>query len=438
MKKIFLFLAFSLSINSFGQSETKFGKIDSLLTYLASNDKFMGSVAIQENDQIVFEKSYGFADIKGKKRANSKTKYKIGSITKTFTAVVVMQLVEEKKLTLETKLSDFYPDIKNANKITINDLLAHSSGIYSFTDDADYKTYAAKPQTKSQLLEKIKAGKAQFEPNAKAEYSNSNYVLLGWIIEDVTKSSYQSNVENRIIKKIGLLNTGFSPNINSANNEAFSYHMTGKTWEEAGKEDMSIPGGAGSIIASASDLTKFISALFSGKLLKQPSLESMATIENGFGKGLFMMPFGERKFFGHTGGIENFSSTLGFYPKEKLAIALLDNGQGYGMNDIMIGILSIYYKMPYRFPNVKTADVPVSTLKKYEGTYSATNFPMKIAIKEEKGVLICQATGQESFSLNALSETKFGFDPAGLELVFATDSMTILQGGQQFKLTKEK
>lgn len=438
MKKIFLFLAFSLSINSFGQSETKFGKIDSLLTYLASNDNFMGSVAIQENDQIVFEKSYGFADIKGKKRANSKTKYKIGSITKTFTAVVVMQLVEEKKLTLETKLSDFYPDIKNANKITINDLLAHSSGIYSFTDDADYKTYAAKPQTKSQLLEKIKAGKVQFEPHAKAEYSNSNYVLLGWIIEDVTKSSYQSNVENRIIKKIGLQNTGFSPNINSANNEAFSYHMTGKTWEEAGKEDMSIPGGAGSIIASASDLTKFISALFSGKLLKQPSLESMATIENGFGKGLFMMPFGERKFFGHTGGIENFSSTLGFYPKEKLAIALLDNGQGYGMNDIMIGILSIYYKMPYRFPNVKTADVPVSTLKKYEGTYSAPNFPMKIAIKEENGVLICQATGQESFSLNALSETKFGFDPAGLELVFATDSMTILQGGQQFKLTKEK
>ena len=438
MKKIFLFLAFSLSINSFGQSETKFGKIDSLLTYLASNDKFMGSVAIQENDQIVFEKSYGFADIKGKKRANSKTKYKIGSITKTFTAVVVMQLVEEKKLTLETKLSDFYPEIKNANKITINDLLSHSSGIYSFTDDADYKTYATKPQTKSQLLEKIKAGKVQFEPNAKAEYSNSNYVLLGWIIEDVTKSSYQSNIESRIINKIGLQNTGFSPNTNSANNEAFSYHMTGKTWEEARKEDMSIPGGAGAIIASASDLTKFISALFSGKLLKQPSLESMATIENGFGKGLFMMPFGERKFFGHTGGIENFSSTLGFYPKEKLAIALLDNGQGYGMNDIMIGIFSIYYKMPYRFPNVKTADVPVSTLKKYEGTYSAANFPMKIAIKEENGVLICQATGQESFSLNALSETKFGFDPAGLELVFATDSMTILQGGQQFKLTKEK
>ena len=215
--------------------------------------------------------------------------------------------------------------------------------------------------------------------------------------------------------------------------------MNGKNWEQADKEDMSIPGGAGAILSSASDLTKFIDALFAGKLLTQPSLLTMTTIEKGFGKGIFMMPFGERKFFGHTGGIENFSSTLGFYPKEKLSISLLDNGQGgYGMNDIMIGILSIYYKMPYRFPNVKTVDVAVSTLKKYEGTYAAANFPMKISIKEENGLLVCQATGQESFPLNSLSETKFSFDPAGLELIFSANAMTILQGGQEFKLTKEK
>ena len=185
---------------------------------------------------------------------------------------------------------------------------------------------------------------------------------------------------------------------------------------------MSIPGGAGAILSSASDLTKFINSLYAGKLISQTSLLNMTTLEKGFGKGIFMMPFGERKFYGHTGGIEDFTSTLGFYPKEKLAISLLDNGQGgYGMNDIMIGILSIYYKMPYRFPNVKSVDVAMSTLKNYEGTYSAPNFPMKISIKEENGILICQATGQESFPLNALSDTKFSFDPAGLELVFSTN-----------------
>lgn len=422
-------------MHSFGQSETRFDKIDSLLNYLTSNNKFMGSLAIQENNQIVFEKSYGFSDVKNKIKASSDTRYKIGSITKTFTAVVILQLVEEKKLTLDTKLSKFFPTIQNSENITIENLLNHSSGIYSFTNDADYPTYAKLPKTRSELMKKIKAGKPVFEPGEKAAYSNSNFVILGWIIEDITKKSYAENIDSRIVKKLGLKNTGFAT---GAKNEAISYDWDGKTWQEAQKEDMSIPGGAGAILSSASDLTNFINSLFSGKLLKQPSLDIMTTMDKGYGKGIFAMPFAERKFYGHEGGIESFTSSLTHYPKEKLSIALLDNGQGYGMDGIMIGILSIYYKMPYRFPNLKTAVVDLSILKKYVGIYSDPNFPMKISIKEENGVLICQATGQESFPLNPLSDTNFNFDPAGLELVFSPNAMTILQGGHEFKLTKEK
>lgn len=395
----------------------------------------MGSLAIQENNQIVFEKSYGFADVKNKIKASSDTRYKIGSITKTFTAVVILQLVEEKKLTLDTKLSKFFPTIQNSENITIENLLNHSSGIYSFTNDADYPTYAKLPKTRSELMKKIKAGKPVFEPGEKAAYSNSNFVILGWIIEDITKKSYAENIDSRIVKKLGLKNTGFA---SGSKNEAISYDWDGKNWQEAQKEDMSIPGGAGAILSSASDLTNFINGLFSGKLLKQPSLDIMTTMDKGYGKGIFAMPFAERKFYGHEGGIESFTSSLTHYPKEKLSIALLDNGQGYGIDGIMIGILSIYYKMPYRFPNLKTAVVDLSILKKYVGIYSDPNFPMKISIKEENGVLICQATGQESFPLNPLSDTKFNFDPAGLELVFSPNAMTILQGGHEFKLTKEK
>jgi CubicO group peptidase (beta-lactamase class C family) len=435
MKKIIAVLFVTFSLNSFGQSETKYEKIDSLLTYLASNNKFMGSIAIQESDKVVFEKNYGFADVKSKAKADASTRYKIGSITKMFTSVVIFQLVEEKKLTLDTKLSKFFPSIKNSENISIENLLEHSSGIYSFTNDADYNEYAKLPKTRAELMKKIKAGNPVFEPGESAAYSNSNFVLLGWIIEDLTKKTYAENIKSRIIQKAGLKNTGFASEIK---NEAVSYHSNGKNWEQSDKEDMSIPGGAGAILSNASDLTKFIDALYSGKLISQPSLITMTTTEKGYGKGILTMPFGERKFFGHTGGIEDFTSTLGYYPKEKFAVALLDNGQAYGMNDIMIGVLSIYYKMPYRFPNLKTATIDVSILKKYEGTYGASNFPLKISIKEENGVLICQATGQESFPLNPLSETKFNFDPAGLELVFSENAMTILQGGQEFKLTKEK
>lgn len=434
MKKIIAVLFVAFSLNSFGQSETKFEKIDSLLTYLASNNKFMGSIAIQESDKVVFEKNYGFADVKNKIKADASTRYKIGSITKMFTSAVIFQLVDEKKLTLDTKLSKFFPSIKNSENISIENLLEHSSGIYSFTNDADYKEYAKLPKTRAELMKKIKAGNPVFEPGESAEYSNSNFVLLGWIIEDLTKKTYAENIKTRIIQKAGLKNTGFASEIK---NEAISYHSNGKTWEQAEKEDMSIPGGAGAILSNASDLTKFINALYSGKLISQPSLLAMTTTEKGYGKGILTMPFGERKFFGHTGGIEDFTSTLGYYPKEKFSVALLDNGQAYGMNDIMIGVLSIYYKMPYRFPNLQSANVDVAILKKYVGTYGAANFPLKISITEENGVLICQATGQESFPLNPLSETKFNFDPAGLELVFSPNAMTILQGGQEFKLTKE-
>lgn len=147
----------------------------------------MGSVAIRNNDEIIFENTYGYADVKNKIKADNQTRYKIGSITKTFTSVVILQLIEEKKLTLDTKLSRFFPTIQNSEHITIDNLLSHSSGIYSFTNDLDYPTYAKLPKTRSELMKKIKAGKPVFEPGEKAEYSNSNYVILGWIIEDLTK-----------------------------------------------------------------------------------------------------------------------------------------------------------------------------------------------------------------------------------------------------------
>lgn len=435
MKKLFLFFSILFSVYGFGQIDGRFGKIDSLLNYVTSNGKFMGSLSIKEGAKTDFEKAYGFSDLKNEAKANIDTRYKVGSITKIFTSVVVFQLIEEKKLTLETKLSKFFPSIANSEEITIKNLLDHSSGIYSFTDDKDYADYAKLPKTRAEILNKIIAGNPVFEPGENAVYSNSNFVLLGWIIEDITKKSYAENVTARIITKLGLKHTGFPKEVAQ---ETFSYHKLGKNWIEAFKEHESIPGGAGAIVASASDLTKFIDALFAGKLVSQPSLLSMTTIEKGFGKGLFVLPFGERKFYGHTGGIEDFSSVLVFYPKEKLSIALLSNVKsGYNLNDLMIGILSVYYKMPYRFPNFKTAEVSVSVLKKYEGLYSASNFPLKITIKEKEGVLICQATGQESFPLNALSETTFNFDPAGLELEFSTNSMTIFQGGSSFKLSKE-
>lgn len=437
MKRIFLLFTLASTIVSFGQSEPKIRKIDSLITYFAANDKFMGSITIREKDKVVFEKAYGYADAENKIPANEQTKYKIGSITKMFTSAIIFQLIEDKKLTLETKLSEYYPKVKNADTITIAQLLGHQTGIYNFTDADDFESYIVTPQTKKQMVARIEGFDSVFEPGTKAEYSNSNYMLLGYIIQDITKKSYKENVNERIVKKLGLKNTAYYGKINTQKNEAYSYMYINGEWEKYDEWHESATFAAGGLQSTTTDLTKFVKALFDGKIIKKESLDEMIKIASGYGKGIFAFPFGERRFYGHTGGIEGFHSSIGYYPKDEMSVALIANGDNYDTNEIMIGILSIYYKIPYPFPNLKTVDVAPEILKSYEGEYSSNTHPLKIVIKYHQGKLMAQATGQGAFPLNPLSETEFNFDPAGITVKFKKDAFTILQGSHVDEFTRE-
>lgn len=441
MRKTLLSLfAFLLAVPTFAQQHegAKFRKIDSLLTYLYANNKFMGSIAIQEKGEIVFEKAYGYAEVEAKTAATPKTKYKIGSITKMFTSAIVFQLIEEKSLTLDTKLSEFFPKIKNADKITIGDMLNHKSGIYNYTDNPDFETYNTKLQNRKDMLNRLESYPAAFEPGTKAEYSSSNYLLLGYIIQDITKKPYKDNVMSRIVTKAGLKNTYYFSKINPKKNEAFSYAFKDRKWTRTEEWSESSAGAAGALQSTPADLTKFAKALFDGKLIKKESLAQMTAIDMGFGKGVFAYPFIERKFFGHNGGIESFSSVLGYYPKDDLGISVLMNGDDVNTNDLMIGILSCYYKLPYIFPNFKSAKIDESVLKKYEGFYTNPSLPFKVDIKLVNGVLTAHATDQGSFPLNPLSETEFNFDPAGITIIFNAKGFTLKQAdGSSSQFTKE-
>lgn len=436
MKKTIIALLFLVAVNTFGQQKTRFDKIDSLLIYLNQNNKFMGQVSIRENGNILFEKAYGYADVSNSLKANENTKYKIGSVTKTFTAVMIMQLIEEKKLKLDTKLSKFYPQVQNSGKITIHDLLHHRTGIIDYLN-GDSTVNAYNNVTKEEMIGKIAAYQSLFEPNTKFEYSNSNYYLLGRILEDVTKLDYATNLKERIVQKLQLQNTITSEKVDVTKNESYSYSFLDNKWTLTKEWDMSQAFGAGDIFSTASDLTLFLDGLFNGKLLKKTSVDEMIKLEQSYGKGLMTFPFGERKFFGHTGGIEGFRSVAGYYPADKTGVSLIVNGDNFNRNDIMIGILSIYYKMPYQFPNLITFKVNPETLNNYQGVYASTELPIKITIKIEKGELTAQATGQNSFALNPISATEFVFDPASVKLTFEGKNMTLQQGGGQYVFTKE-
>lgn len=436
MKKLLLLFVFGLT--SVVAQTDKFQKIDSLLNFLYTNNKFMGSLSILEKDKIVFSKAYGLAELSSGKKLDPATKLKIGSITKTFTATMIMQLVDEKKLSLDTKLSQFYPKVVNADKITIAMLLHHRTGIPDFlNDDPTVAQYIYIENKKADLLKRIEGYTSAFEPDSQFKYSNSNYNLLGYIVEDITKKSYAENLNTRIVKKLGLKNTSFPVKIEPSQNEGYSFTFNGNAWEQTPEWHNSLAFAAGAIASTPDDLNLFLSGLFNGKLVSAGSLDQMKTIKDSYGKGLIIAPFDERKFYGHTGGIENFRAAAGYNMEEKTGFAIVVNGDNFNRNDIMIGVLSLYYGKDYQFPDVKGFAVSEILRAKYVGTYSSKSIPIKITIAESNGQLTAQATGQSAFPLTATSETDFVFETAGIQMIFSNQKMILKQGGMEFEFTKE-
>lgn len=438
MRKIFLLLTLLLTSTLFAQSgEAKFRKIDSLMTYLYHNGKFMGSLTLREKDKVVFSKAYGFADIGSKVKATPQTKYKIGSITKMFTASVIFQLIEEKKLKLDTKLSTFFPKIKNADKITISNMLNHSSGIYNYTNDSTFTPKLTTQQLRRDMLEMLYKYDAVFEPGTKAEYSNSNYLLLGYIIQDITHKTYKDAVTSRVIAKAGLKNTKYFGKINPKKNEAYSYKNEDGTWVKQHEWHETVAGAAGALQSTPEDLTKFITALWAGKIINPESLAHMTAMDFGYGKGIFNFPFGERKFYGHNGGIETFESAVGYYPKEDFAVALISNGLEMSFNDVMLGILSCYYRLPYRFPTFDTVVLGDEALKKFEGNYTNAGLPFVINVALVKGQLRVHADEQGTFYITPLSETEFIHEGSGVKMVFDPKGFTLEQNGSSTYFNKK-
>lgn len=436
MKKLlYLFL---LTATIAVAQQTKLQKIDSLLTFLNKNNKFMGSLAIRQNGNVVFAKAYGFADVEANKKLDENTKLKIGSITKTFTATMIMQLIEEKKLTLDTKLSKFYPKIPNADKITIYLLLHHRTGIPDFlNDDPNVAQYIYVENKKTDLIKRIEGYTSAFEPNSQFKYSNSNYNLLGYILEDITKKSYSENLNTRIIQKLGLKNTLFPDKIEVSKNEGYSYTFDGTKWEKIPEWSSTLAFAAGAIMSTPNDLNTFLNGLFDGKLVSKQSVEQMKTMEDDYGMGLIIAPFDGKKFYGHTGGIENFRAATGYLPEENIAFSIIVNGDNYNRNDIMLGVLDLFYEKPYSFPDLKGFAVSPDILHKYTGTYGSKTIPLKITVKEANGELTAQATGQGAFPLTAKSETEFVFAAGGIKMIFGDNKFILKQGGIDYEFTKD-
>ena len=437
MKRIFATLSFCFLISAAYCQSVNTAKLDSLFNALQANNNFMGTMAIAVDGKIAYKNSIGKADMESGKEIKTDTKFRIGSISKMFTSVMIFKAIEEKKITLDQTIGQYFPGIENAQKITIDNLLNHRSGIHNFTNDPEYLSYNTQPKSEAELIEIILKGKSDFEPGSKAEYSNSNYVLLSIILEKLYKRNFSDLLKEKITKPLGLKNTYVGGKINIANNECYSYKFS-QTWIRETETDMSIPLGAGAIVSNTSDLLHFIESLFGGKIISVGSLEKMKTVKEGLGRGIFSVPFYDKTGFGHTGGIDGFQSVLYNFPKEKVGIVILTNGTTVPLNDLVIAGLSAVFNVPYTIPTFKTITLKSEDLDLLLGEYSSKDMPLKITISKDSSALIAQATGQSAFPLEALGKNIFEFKAAGIVLEFNADEkqMILKQGGMKFTFTR--
>jgi CubicO group peptidase (beta-lactamase class C family) len=303
--------------------------------------------------KILYQRAIGnrFVSNNTKIPADIKTNYRIWSITKTYTATMILQMIEEGKLSLKTTLDKFYPQIPNAKIITIQDMLNHKSGIHDFIQNdtsEDWDTYIDEPLTHEFMVNNIAEYQPDFQPTKDFRYSNSNYLLLGYIIENIDDNLYQTSLSNRITSKLGMTDTYFGVGaLDSINNKAYTYLFNGQ-WTNVDEGEFSglIPAGAGGIVSTTTDMVKFIEALFAGQLISKDNLDKMMPKNEFYGLGLMKTKFENNEGFGHTGGSISESS-LFYYPLDNLTIAYATNGIVIRKEEILDNVLKIYHNKPF-------------------------------------------------------------------------------------------
>ena len=440
MKKTLILLLLFSQI-AFTQS-TNYNQLDSFLDLLYQNDKIMGSMVILKDGKTVFEKSVGYQYLNEneKKTSSSKTKYRIGSITKTFTAVMIFQLIDEGKLKLNTKLFEYFPDVPNSKKIEIAHLLNHSSGLFNITADENFNEQ--EPTTQERMLSMIAKHDLDFQPGERHEYSNTNFVLLGYALERIENKPYGQVLEERITKPLSLKNTYYGSEIDITNNESLSYYYEDdNSLHEAKQAHLSNPGGAGGIVSNPSDLVAFIDSLFNDKLMSKNSFKTMTTIEDEYGSGILSAKKAGLTLFAHNGGIDFFQSMLVYIPELKTAIALNANALNYGMMPIMFNAINASIGEDIMMPSFKSIDLSSKELKKYEGTYECEELPFKLIFKTNGKILKGAPEGSNLKDLKPTKKDEFVLEALGVVLKFDLSTKTVLfnqSGETQKKCTKKE
>jgi CubicO group peptidase (beta-lactamase class C family) len=361
-----------LSVQGAALAQDHAAKIQEVLTLANKYKQFNGSALVAENGKVVYKGGFGLANMEWNIPNTPDTKFRLGSITKQFTATLTMQLVEQGKIKLDAKISDYLPEYRKdiGQKVTIHHLLTHTSGIPSYTGQQGFVENVSRNAYKvDDFVKKYASGDLEFEPGSKFAYNNSGYFLLGAIIEHVTGKPYEQVLKENIFDPLGMKNTGYDHHDTIIPKRATGYSKTPDGYTNAAYLDMSIPYAAGSMYSTVEDLYLWDQALYTDKLLSAQSKALMyKPFLNDYAYGWVVQnaPFKQNgndvQVIRHGGGINGFTTTIVRFPQEKNLIVMLDNtGTGY-LDPLSDSIAKILYNQPYEQPKISIVPVLEKTI----------------------------------------------------------------------------
>ncbi|HEX9510004.1 MAG TPA: serine hydrolase [Puia sp.] len=444
MKKILLFLWVILPACS-THSQTLPQKLDTLLTAYTRQHSFNGSALVARQGTVLLQKGYGYKNLQDHAWNDSNGIFQIGSITKQFTSAIILQLQEKNKLSLQDKLSKYIPDYPHGGEITIENLLTHTSGIYNYTNDGDFMQHkTTHPINRDSLIARFKNTPLDFSPGEKFSYSNSGYILLGYIIEKITGKPYFRVVREQIFQPLQMRHSGFDFTGLTSPDKAIGYPSPSSD-QPADIVDSSVSFAAGAMYTTAGDLYKWDRALYTGGIISQASLQKAFTpYKSGYGYGWGIDSAFGKKIVMHGGGITGFVSFILRVPEDGTCIILLDNQPSPALGKIATEINTLLNGKEVILPKErKEITLDTATLQQYTGGYELTP-GFVITITLENGKLISQATGQGKAELFAEKENFFFLKivDAQIEFIKGADGkiekLVLYQNGRQMPGKKIK
>lgn len=446
MKKLFTLL-FALCIFIAGCTQDTGGKIDTLISAYSKLNKFNGTALVAKNGAILLNKGYGYCNAADKILNNDQSIFQLGSITKQFTAAIILKLQQEKKLNVSDKISKYFPAYPKGDSITIQHLLTHTSGIYSYTSDRNFMANEiTKPHNREQMMALFKDKPLDFSPGSAWNYSNSGYSLLGYIIEGVTKKPYEEVVRQYIFTPLGMTHSGFDFTHLKSPDKTTGYSiLDDKRADITPIVDSTVSFSAGAIYSTTGDLYLWHKGLQQNIILSKEQQESTFTpVKNNYGYGWSIDSIEGKRRVGHGGGIPGYTTNESRVPEDDIDIVLLSNASDQSLNKITGDIYAILYNKPYELPKERVAiQLPAETLKRYEGEYEI--FPeLHVVMSVKDGNLSAIPTNQSEKILYAEKEDFFFQKDEDVQVAFtrnenkAIDGFVIYQNGKQLKCKKIK